>query len=382
MNKSDSVVTGEGRVQDSAGVWRYLEFTGTDQRAHPSISGLVLNVRDVSERKQLEDQLRHQALHDPLTQLSNRTRLADRLDHALQRAVRSREMVAVLFMDLDNFKGVNDSLGHSAGDSLLVQVAGRIKQCVRPADTVARLGGDEFAVLLEGIRGIADATAAAERIFGALQVPIDLDGKEILICASIGIATSDGDESHPAEALLREADTAMYVAKSQGRACFRVFEQSMQASMMERLELLADLPSALEHQEFVLQYQPILLLRTGQLFGVEALVRWQHPRRGLVPPGVLIPIAEDSGAILALGAWVLREACRQAALWQERYGTSRAWTMSVNVSVHQLKHAGFVTTSPRCTRVVWCPTAEADHRDHRERRDARRAIDVGQHSAS
>ncbi len=343
MNNPETTITGEGRVQDSAGMWRHLEFTGTDQRLHPAIGGLVLNVRDVTERKRLEDQLRQQALHDPLTGLGNRTRFSDRLDHALQRAERSNEIVAVLFMDLDNFKAINDSMGHSAGDALLMEVAKRLAACLRPADTIARLGGDEFAILLEGIARADEATSTADRIFGALRSPILLDGRELAVRASIGIATTEGGTALPTgEHLLQQADTAMYVAKSHGRGCARLFEPAMQAAVVERLELLADLPRALTDGQFVLQYQPILLLRTGELFGVEALVRWQHPERGLIQPNEFIPVAEDSGAIVPLGSWVLSEACRQGADWQAQFGEDRSWVLSVNVSVHQLKQPNFV----------------------------------------
>jgi diguanylate cyclase (GGDEF)-like protein/PAS domain S-box-containing protein len=342
MSRPGSVATGEGRVQDSNGDWRYLEFTGTDQREHPSILGIVLNVRDVTERRRLEDQLRHQALHDPLTQLGNRTRFADRLDHALTRGERSGESVAVLFLDLDDFKGINDSLGHSVGDGLLVQVAGRIKASVRPSDSVARLGGDEFAVLLEDISGENDATNTADRIFDALRETFRVEGEEIAVRASVGIATNCADRSCDAERLLRHADIAMYAAKAHGRACYRVFDESMYESMMERLDLLADLPRAVEHNQLVLRYQPIVLLRSGKLVGVEALVRWQHPVRGLIAPAEFIPLAEESGAILAIGSWVLNEACRQAAKWQAQFPANADWTVSVNVSVKQLQQPSFV----------------------------------------
>src|SRR5581483_1886691 len=321
--------------------WRHVEFIGTDQFENPAIGGFVLNIRDVTERKLLEQQLRHQALHDPLTRLANRTRFSDRLEHALLRNARTGHAVAVLFMDLDNFKGVNDSLGHSAGDALLTQVAERVQACIRPVDTVARLGGDEFAILLEDVRGIEDATSVTDRIFEALDAPFQLEGKELAVRASIGIAVSDGAASD-AESLLRNADVAMYVAKSAGKGCYRLFEPSMQVSMMERLELLADLQRAIERGEFVLQYQPMVLLQTGELFGVEALVRWQHPRRGTIPPADFIPLAEESGAILPLGRWVLAEACRQAREWQERFPAQATWLMSVNVSVKQLQDAAFV----------------------------------------
>ncbi|MHB8685083.1 MAG: sensor domain-containing phosphodiesterase, partial [Dehalococcoidia bacterium] len=306
VSKRDGLAVAEARMLHSDGSWRSLEFIGTDQRHNPAIGGLVLNVRDVTERKSLERQLRYQALHDPLTKLANRTRFSDRLDHALIRAARTGHMVAVLFMDLDNFKGVNDSLGHAAGDVLLTTVAERVQGCLRPGDTVARLGGDEFAILLEDVAVVDDATAVTKRIFAAFDEPFELEGKELLVRASVGIAVGgQGEQAGDAEVLLRDADVAMYVAKSKGKARYEVFEASMQVSMMERLELLADLQRAVERQEFVLHFQPMMLLKTGELVGVEALVRWNHPRRGQIQPTEFIPLAEESGAILPLGAWVL-----------------------------------------------------------------------------
>ena len=343
MTKPGAAITGEGRVRARGGDWRYLEFVGTDQRANPAIGGIVLNVRDVSERKSLENQLRDQALHDPLTKLANRTRFTDRLSHALVRRGRTGASVGVLFMDLDNFKGVNDTLGHSAGDRLLTQVAERVEACLRASDTVARLGGDEFAMLVEDIDDMSEATDVAERVLAALEPPFQLEGKELLVRASIGLAIADARRPDAkAEALLRDADTAMYVAKARGKGCYLVFDDGMQVSMMERLELLANLQRAVEREEFVLRYQPVIALNTGRLFGVEALVRWQHPERGIVTPLEFISLAEESGAIIGLGRWVLREACRQALRWQAEYPDVRDWSLSVNVSAKQLQHATFV----------------------------------------
>jgi diguanylate cyclase (GGDEF)-like protein/PAS domain S-box-containing protein len=336
MTKPAGTIMGEGRVHDSEGAWRHLEFVGSDQCANPAIGGLVLNLRDMSERRELEEQLRYQALHDPLTRLANRTSFADRLEHALARRVRSRTQVAVLFLDLDDFKAVNDRFGHTAGDLLLTQLAERVTGCLRPGDTLARLGGDEFAVLLEDVGPPEDATAVAERVLAALSLSFDLDGKELLAGASIGIALTELEAAVDAETILRRADIAMYVAKVHGKGSYRVFQASMETSVVERLELLADLPRAVQQEEFILHYQPIFLLKHGGLFGVEALVRWQHPRRGLVQPDEFIPLAEESGAILPLGLWVLRQACAQAVRWQQKYPSSPRWTMSVNVSAKQL----------------------------------------------
>jgi diguanylate cyclase (GGDEF)-like protein/PAS domain S-box-containing protein len=349
MRKPEGVATAEARVRHKDGSWRHIELIGTDQCVNSAIGGFVLNIRDVTERKLLEQQLRHQALHDPLTRLANRTRFGDRLEHGLLRAERNRTSVGVLFMDLDNFKSVNDSLGHGAGDVLLTKVAERVQTCLRPGDTVARLGGDEFAILLEDIHDVADATRVADRVFDALQAPFQLESKELVVRASLGIAVSGGAGTGETDAdrLLRDADVAMYVAKSRGKGCYEIFQDAMQVSMVERMELLADLQRAVDRREFILHYQPLVVLGSGELIGVEALVRWQHPKRGLLPPLEFISLAEESGAIVSLGAWVLREACRQAAEWHRLYPYAPPWTMSVNVSVKQLQQPTFVADVAR-----------------------------------
>ncbi|HXK32832.1 MAG TPA: diguanylate cyclase, partial [Dehalococcoidia bacterium] len=255
MTDAGAQAAAEVRVRHIDGSWRDVEFIGTNQFSNPAIAGFVLNIRDITERKLLEQQLRHQALHDPLTRLANRTRFSDRLEHALVRATRTGNAVAVLFMDLDNFKGVNDSLGHAAGDHLLTQVAERVQACIRPGDTVARLGGDEFAILLEEVATQDVAVAVTERIMEGLRASFRVEDKDLLVRASIGIAISGPGGAGDAESLLRDADVAMYVAKSQGKACYRIFEPSMQVSMMERLELIADLQRAIDRGEFMLQYQ-------------------------------------------------------------------------------------------------------------------------------
>jgi len=334
--------TAEMRVRHRDGSWRSVEFIGTDQRENLAIGGLVLNIRDVSERNALEQQLRYQALHDPLTGLGNRTRFGDRLEHALLRSARTGHQVAVLFLDLDNFKAVNDSLGHAAGDSLLAQVAERVQTCLRPGDTLARLGGDEFAVLLEDVAATVDAVMVTGRIFDAMDAAFELEGKEMVVRASVGIALSGDGDGSDADSLLRNADVAMYVAKSRGKACYEVFDDTMQHSMMERLELIADLQRAVERDEFVLHYQPMVELRTGRLYGVEALVRWRHPTRGLIQPNDFISLAEESGAIIGLGRCVMERACAQAVVWENAFPAAADWTLSVNVSARQLQHPGFV----------------------------------------
>jgi diguanylate cyclase (GGDEF)-like protein len=274
-----------------------------------------------------------QAFNDPLTGLANRTLFLDRLEHALLRAERSGTAVTVLFLDLDRFKVVNDSLGHAAGDELLVAVAGRLKGCLRKAETAARLGGDEFAVLLQESRERDEGPRVAERMLAALRDPFMLHGNEVFITASIGIAT--GREE--ADDLLRNADVAMYRAKATGKDRHEVFEPGMHAAAVARLELEGDLQRALERDELILNYQPLVSLGTGGVLGVEALVRWRHPRRGLVPPMDFIPLAEETGLILPIGRWILTEACRQVASWQRE---NPGLTLTVNISGLQLQSPG------------------------------------------
>ncbi|MGH2791520.1 MAG: putative bifunctional diguanylate cyclase/phosphodiesterase [Actinomycetota bacterium] len=295
---------------------------------------------EVTDRKVLELQLQHQAFHDSLTGLANRALFADRVEHALQRAERSGEQVAVLFLDLDDFKTVNDSLGHEAGDELLVAVAARLRRCLRPSDTIARLGGDEFAILLEA-ESVDSASMVAERTVKAIEEPISLGDREVVIHASVGIELGDSRQ-HSAGDLLRNADVAMYVAKSGGKARFEVFDSSMHQAAVQRLEIKADLQRALVDREFVVHYQPIVGLQESGVLGMEALIRWQHPQRGLMAPMDFIPVAEETGLIVPIGRWVLREAAFQAKRWQAASPHGDAFTMSVNVSARQLMRAEIV----------------------------------------
>ena len=297
-------------------------------------------ISEVTDRKVLELQLQHQAFHDSLTGLANRALFADRVEHALQRAARSGEQVAVLFLDLDDFKTVNDSLGHEAGDDLLVAVAARLRRCLRPSDTIARLGGDEFAILLEA-ESVASASVVAERTVRAIEEPITLGDREVVIHASVGIELGDSRQ-HSAGDLLRNADVAMYVAKSRGKARFEVFNSSMHQAAVQRLEIRADLQRALVDREFVIHYQPIVGLQESGVLGMEALIRWQHPQRGLLAPIDFIPVAEETGMIVPIGRWVLREAAFQAKRWQAASPQGEAFTMSVNVSARQLTRAEIV----------------------------------------
>jgi diguanylate cyclase (GGDEF)-like protein/PAS domain S-box-containing protein len=325
-------VSGEWRLRQADGTWLPVETVASSGTGDPDTTGVVLNTRDLQERKALEQKLTFQAFHDPLTRLANRNLFRERVQHALDR--RQVSEIAVLFIDLDNFKTINDSLGHAAGDHVLVETAHRVRSTLRTEDTAARLGGDEFAVLLED----ADVTAAArvaERIRGALGTPFWVLGQEVYISASIGIAIRrDGDA---AGELLRNADVAMYTAKSKGKACFEIFEPAMHDAVVARLGMEAELRRALEREEFVVHYQPIVKLETGEIIGAEALVRWMHPTRGMVPPLEFIPLAEETGLIVPLGGWILRQACRQLAEWQKLRGDAGVpFVMNVNLSSRQL----------------------------------------------
>jgi diguanylate cyclase (GGDEF)-like protein/PAS domain S-box-containing protein len=330
---------GEVRLHRDDGTSLFVEVTVTNLVDNDELSGLVLTVRDVHERKLLEERLSHQAFHDPLTGLANRALLTNRLSHALAGARREGRTVALLLLDLDNFKTVNDSLGHAAGDQVLVEVSRRLESCVRLADTAARLGGDEFAVLLQETEGESMALDVATRITRALRLPFSTVGQEVFLGASIGVAiTSELRDS--AGDLIRNADVAMYIAKQQGRDRAVVFEPGMLETAVHRIELETDLRHALERRELVVYFQPILRLEDEVVVGAEALLRWQHPRRGLLYPGEFIQIAEESGLSIAIGAWVMEEACRRAGSWGATSSDGRPLVVSVNISGQQLRHAG------------------------------------------
>ncbi|MHB1223389.1 MAG: putative bifunctional diguanylate cyclase/phosphodiesterase [Gemmatimonadaceae bacterium] len=330
----------EWRFQHRDGSWRHVDNAGANLLDDPTVRGIVLNTRDVTERTALEQQLVHQAFHDPLTGLANRALFRDRVEHTLAREERRREGVAVLFLDLDDFKIVNDSLGHGEGDNLLRLVAERLLNATRGCDTVARLGGDEFAILVENARGDDDAVRVAERVQAAFRIPFNLVAKPVVVSASIGIATARPEDGP--EELLRSADVAMYRAKSGGQGGYELFVPEMHAAVMDRMELEADLRGALEREEFHIVYQPIVELDGGRVAGAEALVRWEHPTRGLIPPLDFIPLAESTGLIVPLGRWVLAQACRQGASWQEGRGERPPMTLTVNISGRQLERPEFV----------------------------------------
>ena len=305
------------------------------------IVGAVVTFRDITERKALEQQLQHQAFHDPLSSLPNRALFMDRLERAITRANRRGTKIAVLFVDLDNFKVINDSLGHEVGDLLLVAVAERLKTCLRPEDTAARLGGDEFTILVEDIASVGEVVQIAERIAEILRPPFALEEQEVFATVSTGIALNSTAQEQPAD-LLRHADLAMYRAKLRGKARYEVFEPSMDAKAVERLMLETGLRRALVEQQLRVYYQPIVALDNDKVTGVEALVRWEHPQRGLLLPEEFLSVAEETGLIVRIGQWVLREAGKQARIWQERYPSTPPLTVSVNLSPRQFFHPKLV----------------------------------------
>ncbi len=323
----------EFRARHADDSWRTLELIAKNLLDDPAVGGVVVNYRDITERKTLEEQLRHQAFHDVLTGLENRFLFLDRLGHALARAGRGGRPTAVIFLDLDDFKAVNDRLGHAAGDRLLVAVGGRLKAVTRAGDTVARLGGDEFAIIIEETDS-AEADQAAARILDTLTPAFLLGDRQIVVRASVGIAVQSSDGAD-ADELLRRADIAMYAAKSAGGNRHVTYEPQLYDATVARMELKADLQGALERGELRVAYQPIVDLASAAITGAEALMRWNHPKHGAVAPTDFIPLAEENGLILELGRWILESACRQARAWQEATGRETL-SISVNLSGRQI----------------------------------------------
>jgi diguanylate cyclase (GGDEF)-like protein/PAS domain S-box-containing protein len=303
------------------------------------VIGSVLVFRDVSKARAMAEQIAHLAEHDFLTGLPNRLLLNDRISQAIALARRNKDKVALIFMDIDRFKRINDSLGHPTGDTLLRCVANRLRDCVRAPDTVSRQGGDEFIVLLQGVKHSEDAAIAAERLLKSLAETFSIDQQELHITSSIGVSLYP-DDGENAETLIRNADTAMYQAKENGRQGFQFFKPEMNVRAVERQSIEEDLRRAVEREEFTLHYQPKINLATGAITGAEALLRWSHPARGSVPPAQFIPIAEDSGLILPIGAWVLREACAQSRAWADE-GLPIV-SMAVNVSAVEFRNENFL----------------------------------------
>ena len=333
----------ELRLRRSGEGWRTCEARATSLLGDDLWNGIVLNVWDITERVALEERLRHQAFHDDLTALANRVLFNERLEHALVRGVRAGSTVSVLIIDLDDFKAINDSLGHPCGDELLREVASRLDEALRSADTVARLGGDEFGVIFDDSRSVAADEEAARRITAALETPFRLAGRCLPVSASVGIARGAAGASTPSD-LVRDADLAMYAAKGEQKGPVAVYSDDMYRGAEQRLGLKSDLLDAVAggcEQQFVLLYQPVVLLESGEIAGLEALLRWRHPTRGMIAPAEFIPIAEETGAIVEIGRWVLQQACVEAQRWTPQPGRPPL-TLSVNVSARQLRGNGLV----------------------------------------
>jgi diguanylate cyclase (GGDEF)-like protein len=328
----------EFRGRHSDGSWRVLEamsrqIVGTDGQ-----TAIVVNFRDVTERTRAEEMIRFMAYHDALTGLPNHDLLRDRMDQAIGQARRNEEHLAVIYLDLDRLKDVNDSVGHPGGDDVLREVSKRLSGISRDGDTVARLGGDEFVLLVPHVTNVEEAVKFANRILESLRRPVAVSGQEFRVTASIGIAIFP-DDGRDSDTLVRNSDVAMHRAKEQGRDNLQLFTASMNASIVARLSVERELMQAQERGEFVLYYQPIATVATQRIVGAEALIRWQHPERGLVMPDEFIPIAEETGLILQIGAWVLETACRQGVEWER---ICPGFRVAVNVSAKQVREPNFV----------------------------------------
>ncbi|SHJ84335.1 PAS domain S-box-containing protein/diguanylate cyclase (GGDEF) domain-containing protein [Malonomonas rubra DSM 5091] len=360
VRRSMQTVTVTHQHVTRSGELRVYELVASPYLAEDgSLLGIVESSRDITDRLSMEkdiaerdDQLEFLTHHDPLTNLPNRLRANDRLRHAMDKSRRSATQIALLFLDLDRFKNFNDSLGHASGDEILCEVAERLRKQVRESDTIARLGGDEFLVILEELKDAVGAATLAQKIQGALTEPIRIGGQDLPLTVSIGISTYPGDASN-AEELLKCAEVAMYRAKEQGRNSYQFYTPDMNAHSHERLLLEADLRKALEQNQLVLHYQPQYELASGRVVGVEALVRWQHPEKGLISPNDFIPLAEETGLIVPLGEWVLKTACQQAVSWQS--GGLIDLKIAVNVSARQFRQSGFLDSVNRILNETGLP---------------------------
>jgi diguanylate cyclase (GGDEF)-like protein/PAS domain S-box-containing protein len=324
--------------------WRDVEASACNLLGDEAVAGIVLNMRDISERKAFQNELEHQAFHDTLTGLPNRALFRNRVEHALVGRRRDQRPVAVLFLDLDDFKYVNDSLGHQAGDEVLQEVARRLADCMRPVDTAARLGGDEFAILLRDTESELHSIEVASRVMTAVKAPIALTGRDVALAVSVGIAFSDQQmvSSSDADELLRNADAAMYMAKEHGKDTYQLFNPEIHARAMARMELKAELQRAQDAGEFTLRYQPIMDLERGDMAGMEALARWEHPERGTLAPTEFVPLLEETGLIVPVGRHILREACAWATQMQRECPREPPLSMAVNVSARQLQRPEFI----------------------------------------
>jgi diguanylate cyclase (GGDEF)-like protein/PAS domain S-box-containing protein len=335
---SESHAELEVRVQNGPDQFRPFHVHLSNLMDDPDVSGILLTFHDLTERKRLEEELTYNAFHDRLTGLPNRALFMDRLAHRLKLEGRDPSLCGVLFIDLDNFKVINDSLGHATGDALLVAVAERLQTELRQSDTIARLGGDEFTVLLASLESVDEAVGIAERLISVLERAFVVGNSEMFVSMSIGIAMSC-DGQYDASRILRNADTAMYEAKAQGKNGFAIYDGRMSAQAVERLELEWDLRNAIDQKQLYLLFQPIVDIATGKLKEVETLIRWQHPTRGTISPVTFIPIAEESGLICSIGLWVLREACYQLHRWGDKH---RDLVIGLNVSARQFLQPDFV----------------------------------------
>ncbi len=338
---STKTIRSEIRILDKKGKqhWMFMTANRIQFDGEPAVLATAF---DITERKAMEDQLRHQAFHDQLTGLPNRTLFISHLEQAIARSKRHATLFAILFIDLDRFKVINDSLGHTVGDKLLIEIAHRLKNNLQAADTVTRIGGDEFTVLLQDLNSIDNAIHIADRVQKVISAPILIGDDEIITTASIGIALNDSNYTQ-AEHILRDADIAMYRAKNNGKACYEIFDAEMHARALRLLKMESDLRHAIEREEFELYYQPIVAMPTGWISGFEALIRWNHPEQGLVSPIEFIPLAEETGMINEIGAWVLSNACKEIRDWQKKLGNEEVPPININVSGKQLAHGSLAS---------------------------------------
>jgi diguanylate cyclase (GGDEF)-like protein/PAS domain S-box-containing protein len=351
LHKPDAGATGQisAAEEQFSGLWRIstrvgrillVEVRYSDRRSDPTVGGHVLTIRDVTEQRQLEDELKHRVLHDALTGLPNRVLFSDRAEHALEMARRNDTAAAVLFVDLDDFKVINDTMGHGVGDELLAAVAERLASVARASDTAARLGGDEFALLIENLADASTAEGFADRVVAAFSEPFQLSTGTVLSTVTVGLATSE--DSSDSDQLLRHADLALYAAKSAGKRRWHRYAPTLSAGMLRRREMQSALEDAVAKSAFELAYQPIVTLGDGHISGLEALLRWPHPTWGMLMPGQFIDIAEETGHIIPLGAWVLRQAITDLARWRGPDPDPRQPFVSVNVSARQFRDVEFI----------------------------------------